>query len=91
MLEVLLGICIIAPGEVHHRGCSQLVSGVGVHAGHMKCRDVARKALTVFFTGHHVQVADLDILGVQRVKWDVGFVLGLALATSRVNWSCVEQ
>ena len=61
MLEVLLGFCIVAPREVHHRDCSQLVSGVGVHAGHMKCRDVARKALTIFFTGHHVRVANLYI------------------------------
>ncbi len=61
MLEVLLGFCIVAPREVHHRGFSQLVSRVGVHAGHMKCRDVARKALTVFFTAHHVRVASLYI------------------------------
>ena len=61
MLELLLGLCIVAPREVHHRGYSQLVSRVGVHAGHMKCRDVARKLLTVFFTAHHVRVANLYI------------------------------
>ena len=61
---------------------------MGVHAGHMKCRDVARKALTVFFTAHHVRVANWYITAA-RSEGISSFVL--ALAASRANWSCVGR